>query len=302
MHGADGGSGGGGGGADSGAAYLAGSGSLEQGKNGGNGAGSGGANNTGGGGGGAGGSGTAGVSQQAGSGGIGVQYAQFASVGGSPAGWFAGGGAGGKVLTGNSGSVSNGGGGTAGSPGVANTGGGGGGGGPAQSGGAGGAGVVIVHYQISGYTAWVATQSLTGTAGDGSSLDPAFNADPNKDGIQNGMAWILGAGALGDAAANLLKLPAVTRDGTGALVLTFDRLASSAANAPLVVQYGDDLGTTPWTELAVGTSGGTDGRITIAVAMGAGLTGTDYDRITVTIPATYMTAHPKNFVRLMATE
>jgi hypothetical protein len=119
------------------------------------------------------------------------------------------------------------------------------------------------------------------------------------------MAWILGAGALGDPVANLLKLPAVIRDATGALVLTFDRLASSETSAPLIVQYGDDLGTTPWTDFTVGTSAGTTtdvNGVSIDVALGAGLTGTDYDRITVTIPATYMAAHPKTFARLMATE
>ena len=165
-----------------------------------------------------------------------------------------------------------------------------------------GTGIVTVNNSFVGYAAWAATQELTGTAGDGSGTDPAFNADPNKDGIQNGMAWILGAGALGDPTANLLKLPAVTRDGTGALVLTFDRLAASEASAPLVVQYGDNLGATPWTAVAVGASGGTDGNITIAVATGGGLTGADYDRVTVTISATYMAAHPETFARLMASE
>ena len=58
-----------------------------------------------------------------------------------------------------------------------------------------------------------------------------------------------------------------------------------------------------WTGFTVGTSGGTstEGSISVAVALTAGAT-TDYDRITVTIPATYMTAHPKTFARLMATE
>ncbi|MEI7955436.1 MAG: autotransporter-associated beta strand repeat-containing protein, partial [Verrucomicrobiota bacterium] len=148
-----------------------------------------------------------------------------------------------------------------------------------------------------GYASWAHDQGLTGDPG--SELDPAFNADPNKDGIQNGMAWILGAGALGDPAANLLKLPAVSRDGSGALVLTFDRLASSAASAPLVVQYGEDLG--GWAAFPVGTSDGSasDGSISIAVALGAGSTA-EYDRVSVTIPATYMAAHPKTFARLAA--
>ena len=162
-------------------------------------------------------------------------------------------------------------------------------------------GIITVPWPATGYASWATDQGLTG--GPGSDLDPAFDADPNKDGIQNGMAWILGAGALGDPAANLLKLPAVSRDETGALVLTFDRLASSAASAPLVVQYGDDLGATPWIPFTVDASGGTttDGNISIAVALGAGSTA-DYDRITVTIPATYMAEHPKTFARLMVTE
>ncbi|MCX6873031.1 MAG: autotransporter-associated beta strand repeat-containing protein [Verrucomicrobia bacterium] len=167
-----------------------------------------------------------------------------------------------------------------------------------------GGGTLHVTSDPGGYASWAATQGLTGTAGDGSNVDPAFNADPNKDGIQNGMAWILGADALGNPAANLLKLPAVSRDdGTGALVLTFDRLASSAANAPLVVQYGDDLGITPWTDFTVGTSGGTttdSNGVAVHVAPGAGLTGADYDRITVTIPAGYLATHPKTFARLTA--
>jgi type II secretory pathway pseudopilin PulG len=45
-------------------------------------------------------------------------------------------------------------------------------------------------------------------------------------------------------------------------------------------------------------AGGSDGNITIAVTQGAGSTA-DYDRITVTIPATYLAGHPKTFARLM---
>ena len=152
------------------------------------------------------------------------------------------------------------------------------------------------------FASWATIQGLTGTPGDGSNVDPAFTADPNQDGIENGLAWILGADALGNPAANRLKLPAVSRDGTGALVLTFDRLTASAADAPLVVQYSDNLGATPWTDFTVNTSAGTttDGNISIAVAPGGGSSAV-YDRITVTFPATYLAAHPKSFARLMAT-
>jgi hypothetical protein len=113
-----------------------------------------------GGGGGAGGVGqTATIQTKAGDGGVGLEFPQFASVGGSPAGWFAGGGGGGVEAntSGNScivGSGGLGGGGNGGrqagtrvvaTSGVSNTGGGGGGDDPGQ-GGNGGSGIVIVRY------------------------------------------------------------------------------------------------------------------------------------------------------------
>ena len=127
----------------------------------------------------------------------------------------------------------------------------------------------------------------------------AFDADPNQDGIQNGMAWIVGARGDGNAAGNLSKLPAVSHDISGALLLAFDRLKAAAPIAPLVVQYGDNL--SAWTDLAVPTSGGTstDGNLSVNVAPGAGSTSA-YDRITVTIPKGYMAPHPDTFVRLKA--
>jgi hypothetical protein len=112
-----------------------------------------------GGGGGAGGVGqTPTIQTKAGDGGIGLYFSQFASVGGYPAGWFAGGGGGGQeagtsgsnAIPGNGGLGGGGNGGrqvdaiiaTAGSP---NTGGGGGGTDPG-TGGAGGSGIIIVRY------------------------------------------------------------------------------------------------------------------------------------------------------------
>jgi hypothetical protein len=135
-----------------------GQGTVGQGNNGGNGLA--GPNYPQGGGGGAGGVGqTATIQTKAGDGGIGLEFPQFSSVGGSPAGWFAGGGGGGVeanssgnsciVGTGGLGGGGNGGrqGGTrvVATSGVSNTGGGGGGDDPGQ-GGSGGSGIVIVRY------------------------------------------------------------------------------------------------------------------------------------------------------------
>ena len=112
----------------------------------------------GGGGGGAGAVGGNGTSTKQGDGGVGLEYSQFASVGGSPAGWFAGGGTGSSYMggttgTGGAGGGANGrittGGNLAGYAGTANT---GGGGGAAfystgfLGGGTGGSGIVIVRY------------------------------------------------------------------------------------------------------------------------------------------------------------
>ena len=110
------------------------------------------------GGGGAGGPGQRGGAniQGYGNGGIGRNFPQFASIGGSPAGWFGGGGGGGEVSHGfiTEGGIGGGGTGTpdaVGSNGVANTGGGGAGGGyngPYYQGGNGGSGIIIVRYTL----------------------------------------------------------------------------------------------------------------------------------------------------------
>jgi prepilin-type N-terminal cleavage/methylation domain-containing protein len=113
-----------------------------------------------GGGGGAGGKGEDGLKPLGGDGGIGLEFSQFASVGGSPAGWFAGGGGSGSYTdncgvqpgVGGAGGGGNGNSGSAGNSGVENTGGGGSGGGthPAEEteGGNGGSGIVIIRYPI----------------------------------------------------------------------------------------------------------------------------------------------------------
>jgi hypothetical protein len=120
-----------------------------------------------GGGGGAGVAGGDGSVTKAGNGGNGLEYSQFASVGGNPAGWFAGGGGGGMAAPGSGGTGGSGGGGngvgntgTANS-GVANTGGGGGGGGSAATAGDGGSGIVIIKYEAPVYNITSDTVNFT---------------------------------------------------------------------------------------------------------------------------------------------
>jgi surface protein len=152
-----------------------GSGSLGQGNNGGYRTGLYGA----GGGGGAGQSGSNGIdSNIGGPGGSGSFYGQFTSIGGSPAGWFAGGGGGGGNSGFGAGGIGGGGAGVfaTGSSGSVNTGGGGGAGGLYFNfnGGAGGSGIVIVAYDLP-------TTPLTGSGTvlytDGTSIGGAVNTE-----------------------------------------------------------------------------------------------------------------------------
>ena len=80
--------------------------------------------------------------------------------------------------------------------------------------------VALTGAGIDGYAGWAQVSGLTGSAG--SSTDPAFDADPNKDGVKNGLAWILGGEPLANA---LARLPHATTTSSG-LTLTFKRRAA----------------------------------------------------------------------------
>jgi hypothetical protein len=76
----------------------------------------------------------------------------------------------------------------------------------------------------------------------------AFDADTNSDGVDNGMAWVLGAANPSENALN--RLPTASRNGNN-LRLTFRCLKSTKrGGAVLKVQTSADLGITdPWTTL-----------------------------------------------------
>ena len=70
----------------------------------------------------------------------------------------------------------------------------------------------------------------------------AFDADANEDGVENGLAWLLGAASPSENAIS--KLPAVSQTG-GDLVLTFRCLkVAGRGGAQLNVQHSSDLGLT----------------------------------------------------------
>ncbi|MEI6604591.1 MAG: hypothetical protein WCP35_04730 [Verrucomicrobiota bacterium] len=71
---------------------------------------------------------------------------------------------------------------------------------------------------------------------------PGFGDDPNKDGVPNGLAWILlGTSPMGDSRA---ALP-LASNNSGTLTLEFTCLKpGELGTATLAVQYGNTLGFT----------------------------------------------------------
>ncbi len=130
------------------------------------------------------------------------------------------------------------------------------------------------------------TSTATGTVTVGGAYDTwaggaAFDADANKDGVTNGLAWFLGA-ANPSANANGL-LPLITQNA-GDLVLTFDCLSAANRGAALLnVQYSNDLGQlNPWTSALVpGVIGTSDvGSVHFVATANGGLI-----HVVATIPA-----------------
>jgi len=150
------------------------------------------------------------------------------------------------------------------------------------------------------YGTWASTHGLNGTAGDGSGTDPAFNADPNKDGVRNGLVWLIGGTTGNPLANNSSILPVPAADG-GKLVLSFQCLKSSArGTANLYVQYSKDLGVGDvWHGVSVPDSDQADGGSGVGFVV-MPITGSDYNNVTATIAAPV--SGGKLFGRLMATE
>lgn len=210
-----------------------------------------------GGGGGAGGSGqTAIIQLKAGDGGVGLYFPQFSTVGGSPAGWFAGGGGGGQeagtsgasAITGTGGLGGGGNGGRQVSrlvaqPGVANTGGGGGGEDPA-AGGNGGSGIVIIRYGKSKIAASSIQKGLVGhwlLDGDGYNANTGRVTDktPNENHGTNYGATLTADrngqsnGAMSFGGSSYIVVPNYFNLSSATLGFWFN--SNNLANAPVLI-------------------------------------------------------------------
>ena len=93
-----------------------------------------------------------------------------------------------------------------------------------------------------------------------------FDEDDNNDGVDNGLAWMLGAGSPAEIATG--RLPAVTQTG-GNLEISFTCLkVAGRGTSVLKLQYSKDLGITDlWTshEVSVPDAAGLVGSVTFTV-------------------------------------
>jgi autotransporter-associated beta strand protein len=138
------------------------------------------------------------------------------------------------------------------------------------------------------YVTWAASKGLDGSPGK----DPAFDADPEGDGIANGLEWVLGGDPLVSDHSALLS---ATGSSTSGLTLSFNREETSIGNAILVVQWSSGLGGT-WTDVPVTQAGGSYANGVVVTVNEA----TTPDHVTVTIPASNA-ANGKLFARLHVT-
>jgi autotransporter-associated beta strand protein/T5SS/PEP-CTERM-associated repeat protein len=138
------------------------------------------------------------------------------------------------------------------------------------------------------YASWAAEYNLDNTPGP----QNGFSDDPDRDGIPNGLEWILGGNPLSGSTA---QLPQVTADANN-FMFTFRRNVASESTATLVVEWGSDL--IGWFDVPIGAaSSGPDANgVTVTITAN----GDDPDTVVVAIPRSNAVSG-KLFVRLKAT-
>lgn len=148
--------------------------------------------------------------------------------------------------------------------------------------------VVLTLTAANPYIAWAVAHGLDGTPG----FESGFSADPDNDGLSNGLEWILGGDPLIQDGSSLLT---VTGSATTGITLSFKRAEESIGIAALSVQWDADL-VGLWTDVPITQAGG-------PAANGVNVTvnqATTPDSVTVTVPASDAVGG-KLFGRLRAT-
>jgi autotransporter-associated beta strand protein len=140
------------------------------------------------------------------------------------------------------------------------------------------------------FAAWAISKGLDGSPGK----EAGFGNDPDGDGFENGLEWILGGEPLDGKSGGLVT---TTASASGGLTLNFTRNEDSIGQATLTVEYNGNLGAV-WNSATVGaTNSGPDANgVTVTIN-----TVPAPDAVTINIPASNAVTG-KLFGRLKATQ
>jgi autotransporter-associated beta strand protein len=152
--------------------------------------------------------------------------------------------------------------------------------------------IIVTGDGTTAYDQWALSKNLIGLAG--SDADPDFYADPDKDGIKNGLEWVLGGNPKQNDSPSVL--PAVNVTG-GSLIQTFKRAEASINETALIIEYGTNLVTWPKSVTVGANTAPADGN-GVVVTVNAGLTP---DEVIVNIPASGNAVGGKLFARMHLT-
>lgn len=150
----------------------------------------------------------------------------------------------------------------------------------------------ILTLSQTGYDAWVSERGLTGS-------DALFESDPDQDGIDNGLEFVLGGEPNpANAGSNSTPLLPTVAHSAGDLVFSFKREDLSESSATLHFQWSTDLTfPSPANDVPIGTVDSTTDTITVDVTEDD--PDADTDTIVITVPAA-KAAGGKLFGRLKA--
>jgi fibronectin-binding autotransporter adhesin len=155
-------------------------------------------------------------------------------------------------------------------------------------------GVLTLTTSAGGFDAWVNSKGLVGPDAD-------FGADPDHDGIDNGLEFVLGGepNPANPGANSAALLPTITQSG-GNLTFSFKRKDLSESGVTLAFQWSTDLTfPSPANDVPIGAADSTTDTTVVDITEDS--PDVDTDTIAITIPAA-KAAGGKLFGRLSAVE